>query len=186
MIDAPGIYPIKAELYHKDPVVTPSLSSSVGWELAFRTARQAYMAHPRINPNFEPEARDIFDLGKAAHALLLGDDVQFTVINVENKAGDTVTDYKTKAAKEARDGARASGRIPVLAPQWEEVQLMVKAARAQLVHHEDGQAFERGKPEMMLVWFEGEGEDRIACRCLLDWLHDEPGNIFYYYKSGKA
>src|SRR3990167_1259095 len=82
--------------YIKDPAPQPSLSASLAHVLLTRSPKHAWLAHPRLNPAWEPdesEARQ--DIGTIVHALLLeGDASRVVVIEAE--------DYRTKAAKEAR------------------------------------------------------------------------------------
>ena len=139
-ITEPGVYDIPAEIYHADPCPEPSLSSSVATALIDRSPRHAWQAHPRLNPVHEPDNRQDFDLGKAAHALLLeGRDVAEIV---------DAADYRTKAAREARDAAYAAGKTPLLAHQWQDVEAMIKAAIAQLAAHTDSDGiFEIGRAE---------------------------------------
>ena len=85
-------------------------------------------------------------------------------------------DYRTTAAKEARDAAYQAGHIPLLAARWADVQSMVACARTQLAAHTDGGAdmFTNGQPEQTLIW----KEDDVWCRARLDWLR--PGAIDDY------
>lgn len=171
ILSAPGIYAISAAAYHADPCPTPSLSRSVGKVLLSKSPRHAWHAHPRLNPDWQPDDDTKFDVGKAAHDLLLRGEGDIDVIDADS--------WRTKAAKEARDVSLAGGRLPILATKWAHVQAMVRAGRAQLDVHEDAaDAFTDGRPEMTLVWREGE----TWCRIRLDWLPDK-GSTFYDFKS---
>lgn len=171
MIDKPDVYQLSAAAYFADPCPTPSLSASIGKLLLGRSPRHAWTAHPRLNPAWQPDDDSKFDIGKAAHDLLLRGEGDIDVIAAD--------DYRTKAAKEARDASLASGRLPVLASRWPHVRAMVAAARAQLAAHEDADdAFTEGRPEMTLAWL----EDKTWCRARLDWL-PHAGNAFYDYKT---
>lgn len=173
-IDQPGVYEISAEDYHADPCPAPSLSSSMAKIIYNRTPLHAWKAHPRLNPNFEADTADKFDMGSAAHALILGDPKHFEIIDA--------ADWRTKEAKAARDAARAAGKIPLLTEQWDRVNTMVTFGLTQLAHHGDARgAFTKGKPEQTLIW----QEDGIWCRARLDWL-PESGSIFHDYKSTDA
>lgn len=174
MIDKPGIYDIPAEAYHADPCPAPSLSSSIAKLLVEKSPRHAKLAHPRLNPNYAPKNRTIFDIGSAAHAMVLGDERRFVIVDAD--------DWKTKAAQAERAAAYAAGKIPLLPHQWEECRAMALAARAQLdASEEDADAFTNGKPEQTLIW----QEDGIWCRIRLDWL--TPGsNVFRDYKTTGA
>jgi len=158
MITEPGIYPdISADDYNADPCPEPSLSRSVLVTLMERSPRHAWLQHPRLNPSHEPVNKTAFDLGQAAHALLLqGEDV-VTVIEAEN--------YKTKAAQEARDAARAAGKVPLLPDQAAEVKAMVNSARAQLQRHPDGRDAFTGTPEVTLACQDAEFGFWCRIRC---------------------
>lgn len=161
------------EQYQADPSKVPSLTASIAHLLLTRTPRHAWLAHPRLNPRWAPDHAEKFDLGEAAHTLLCGDERAIQVIEAE--------DWRTKAAKEQREVARADGKIPMLAHQHACAERMVKSARAQLAQHEDGQRWfvERaGEAEQTLVWQEGD----VWCRIRPDWIpHD--GNLFPDYKT---
>lgn len=173
-IDKPGIYEMSSDDYHSDPCPQPSLSSSICKLLINATPQHAWDEHPRLNPNHEHEEAEKFDLGNAAHSLMLSDPKAFAIIDA--------TDWRTKEAKEKRDKARADGKIPMLAHQWERVQHMVDVGRLQLLNHDDAKdAFANGKPEQTLIWQEGE----VWCRARLDWLPNE-GHVFDDYKSSET
>jgi hypothetical protein len=174
-IDKPGIYDLSDDLYHSDPVIEPSLSSSIGKILLTQTPLHAKLAHPRLNPDWKSDQDSKFDIGSAAHDWLLrgADKMQ------EVKADD----WRTKAAKEQRDSARASGLIPLLSKDIARVKTMVEAVQAQLENHrEASDAFKKGMPEQTLIWQEEIGDVRIWCRAKVDWLPDD-GGFLYDYKT---
>lgn len=147
-------------VYHADPAPEPSLSSSVANVLLERSARHAWIAHPRLNPDHEAVTKTIYDIGHAAHALALEGRNGVTVIEAPN--------YKTKAAQEARKAAYNAGSIPLLEDQWDDVQAMARVARLQLDDHEEAAGFldpAFGRSELTLIWREGE----VWCRCRPDW-----------------
>jgi len=159
-IDKPGIYDISADAYHADPVIEPSLSSSIAHVLLSSSPSHAWQEHPRLNPAFEAEDEPKFDLGTAAHGLILQGDSGVTVIEAD--------DWRTKAAREARDAARAAGKTPLLAKHWDDVEQMADAVERQLDAFRDPpRPLSDGLPERTLVWREGS----IWCRVRLDWLY---------------
>jgi hypothetical protein len=171
-VSGPGIYSsIEAADYHADPCPEPSLSKSIAWIMTEQSAAHARLAHPRLNPQHEEENRQSFDLGTAAHAMLLESEQSFVIIGADN--------FRTKAAQEARDAAYAEGKTPLLESQHEELQTMVAAARQQLPPG----VFEGGRSEETLVWREGDA----WCRARLDYTPDADG-VFWDYKttSGSA
>lgn len=176
IIDKPGIYDISEDVYHGDPCATPSFSSSFLKELLAKSPLHAFYKHPRLNTAFVPENKKAFDLGKAAHAALLGEGGEVVEVNFN--------DYRTKAAREARDEAYAEGKTPLLSYQARNVEAMVKSARRQLSYNEDGAYFlEAGHSEQSAFW----QEDGVWCRARYDRI---PLNrrFIYDYKttSGSA
>jgi hypothetical protein len=178
MITAPGIYAdIPRAAYHADPCVEPSLSASLIKKLCLESAAHAHYAHPRLNPAAVEENGEHFDIGTAAHALLLEGSKAIAVIDAK--------DYRTNAAKEARDLAYAADLTPLLVARWTDVQAMVAAARVQLARHTDGGAamFTDGRPEQTLIW----QEEDVWCRARLDWLREGmPGPSIDDYKTTSA
>lgn len=171
-ISKPGVYDISEPVYHADPCPAPSASSTILKIVLRRTPRHAWTAHPRLNPRWKPDNRTTFNLGGAAHKLVLGDRHKELVI-VE------AADWRGKEAKIERDEAYAANKTPLLHAQYETVVEMAAAAHAQLEVHEDASAaYTDGTPEQTLIW----QEDDFWLRMRLDWLPNaEP--VFYDYKS---
>jgi hypothetical protein len=152
-----GFHVMPAARYHSDPAMEPSLSSSVAQVLLRESPRKAWYSHPRLNPNYREEHDSKFDLGTCAHAVLLENDASRIVI-VE------ADDWRTKAAKEQRDAARADGKTPLLARHYEDVRRMVDAALAFLANSEISEYWFDSEPEMTGIWQEGQ----IWLRCRFD------------------
>ena len=169
MIDKPGIYENIPETdYHADPCPQPSLSSSVARVLLSYSPRHAWHAHPRLNPNFEPEQSKRFDLGTTVHTIILrrGRDI----VEVE------APDFRTKGAQAMRDQAYADGKTPVLTKDLKTAKAMAESALVQLrgVHGAEKFFLEgAGRAETTLAWQEGP----VWCRSRLDWLPNEAGQI---------
>jgi hypothetical protein len=161
IIDAPGIYDLPAADYHADPCPEPSLSSSIAKVICLESARHAWAQHQRLNPHYVRAEKDHFDLGTAVHAVLLEGVDQVVVVDA--------ADWRTNRAKEARDAARAEGKIPLLPPVHHKVLAMVEAAQWQLAEHatvDNGAMFRGGQAEQTLVWREGP----TWCRARLDYV----------------
>ena len=177
-ITKPGVYRLDEAAYHADPCAKPSLSSTIANVLLKRSPRHAWHAHPRLNPGFEAKESQQFDLGSAAHALMLKGRNAVIVVDAD--------DWRTKDARKMRDEARAAGRIPLLPQQWADVQAMTDAATAQLEAHHD-EAVRRafalssgGRSELTLIWREGAAWYRARP----DWLPSAGmGEIVYDYKT---
>jgi hypothetical protein len=96
-ITTPGIYKMRAAEYHADPCLEPSLSSTIARVLCDSAPAHAQHAHPRLNLQNVEEEAEHFDIGTAAHAILLEGEAAVTVIDAK--------DWRTNAAKDARDAA---------------------------------------------------------------------------------
>jgi hypothetical protein len=158
-----GFSEATASAYHQDQFgITPTLSATIARILCSQTPAHAYAAHPRLNPDYQRQDDEKFDIGNAVHSLLLeGDDKAF-VIHADS--------WRTKDAKESRDEARAHGKVPLLVGQYESVLAMLEAVRAQIALLDVAPApFTAGKPEQTLTW----EENGVACRARVDWLHDD-------------
>jgi PDDEXK-like domain of unknown function (DUF3799) len=174
----PGIHTIPASLYHADPCDSPSLSNSIIKTLLTKSPHHAWLKHPRLNPQYQPQEDSKFDLGSAAHSLLLEGYDCCQVIDAE--------DWRTKDAKAARDRARASGLIPMLHHQYAEAVLMVEVARNYVARSVLGNIFMDGKPEQTLVWREDMAQSSVWCRGRLDWLTTDHSMILDYKTTSVA
>jgi PDDEXK-like uncharacterized protein DUF3799 len=160
-----GIFTLPSEAYHSDPCDQPSLSAGIAHILCSQSPLHAWTAHPKLNPDFVREEKERWDVGTAAHALLLESRSVEDVVEVVH-----ANDWRTNAAKAARDEARAAGKIPLLERTVENVIAMLLAARQQLdAVTADPPLLGDGKPEQTLIWQEGD----VTCRALADWLHDD-------------
>jgi hypothetical protein len=159
---------LQATRYHADDVGTgPSLSSSIANVLLTRSPLHAWTNHPKLNPNYQKRDDEKFDVGTIAHALLLEG---VSVVDVCD-----FPDWRTNAAKEARELSRSHGRIPLLGKQYDDVMGMVNAVALQLQAFGPPVPLTGGKPEQTLVWT--DPTHGVACRARIDWLHDDYSTI---------
>lgn len=110
-------------------------------------------------------AKRIFEFGRAAHQLVLGEGAEIAVLEHSS--------YRTKAAQEEAEKARAAGATPLLEREWEQVEAMAEAIRQDPLA---GPLFTpgRGVAERALFWT--DGPTGIERRALLDWtLHRDTG-----------
>jgi len=166
-----GVYPLTADAYYADqldgqtsPEIT--LNATVCKLLINESALHAWTHHPRLNPDYRETIDTKFDLGTVAHEVFLLD-------NAEHVRVVDADDWRTKAAREARDQAHADGNVPLLGHEWKRVNTMLDALRDHLATiHADPPLFAAaGKPEQTLIW-----QDRgVWCRARMDWLHDSLG-----------
>lgn len=180
-ITAPGINKISHEAYHADPCPDPSLSNGTIINLLSSPAK-AWWNHPRLNPEYQTIDQDDakFDQGKAAHALFLegGKDVE-VIGGFDN--------WKKNDAKELREVARCSGKIPILTKQFDELSAMTESAREQMNDCSDipdGLNLETdGEAEMSCFWQEKNG---VWCRTRPDWISHDRKLIIDYKTTGTS
>lgn len=169
----PGIYQgIPSATYHADPCDAPSLSNSLAKIILMQSPAHAWQAHPKLNPAAEKEEKTAFDLGSAAHALLLEGDDRMTVINADS--------YRTKLAQELRDAAREAGKFPILEKDYDAVYEMANVAHDAIRRCDDlgGLTLKHGNAEQTIIWTDGG----IYCRARPDWL-SEDRKVMLDYKS---
>jgi len=125
----PGIHQgIPSATYHADCADEPSLSSSIAKLLLERPPYWAWAAHPKLNPEWKPaEPKAAFDIGSAAHALLLEEGAGIEMVEADN--------WLTKAAKEQRDALRAQGITPILTKDFERTMEMAMVANKFLMEY---------------------------------------------------
>lgn len=106
----PGLYAMPAAQYHADPCPAPSLSSSTLIRVLDQSPAHAYAYHPKLGALRDDSDRKT-DIGSAVHRLVLQAGQQVEVIAADS--------YRSKAVQEARQLAEASGKIPILADDYE-------------------------------------------------------------------
>src|SRR5574341_1408461 len=148
-VNAAGIFAdISLRDYVRDALVPsgPSFSASLAHVLLTKSPRHAWIAHPRLNPAWQPEATEQTEFGTIAHALLLERD-ESRVVVVD------AADWRTNAAKEQRARARAEGKFPILAEKFATVRAMVTEGLAAIGRSSEmARVFADGEPERTLVW----------------------------------
>ena len=142
VITEPGVYDIPEADYHADPVPGGSLSSTGIRKLLDCPARFDW---DRRNP---PQPTAAMELGTAAHRLVLGTGAELAVIDAP--------DWRTKAAKESADEARAAGKLPLLTHEHAQVLDMAAALRG---HPHAGPLLtgDGGQSEQSLFWVGTDG-----------------------------
>lgn len=152
----PGVYDDMTDAdYHADPVPGGSLSAS-GARRLLPPSCPALFKHELDRGR--PPKRE-FDLGHAAHALILGTGLDIVVVDAK--------DWKCTTARDERDAAYGEGKVPLLAAEYETVRAMAAALKA---HPIAGRIFnpDRGKPEQSLFWQDQRA--KVWRRARLDWL----------------
>ena len=162
-ITAAGLYDdVPDAAYHADPLATPSLSSSIAKKIIAQSPRHAWFAHPKLNKALLDEVEKptpAMDAGTAAHKVILGKGREIKEIVAD--------DFRTKAAQQARDEARAAGLLPILSHRMAGVHLQREAFFDQIQGTEVGDLFNEGAGEVTGVWQDLED---TWCRMRIDWL----------------
>jgi hypothetical protein len=150
-----------------------SLNSGLAHLLLTRSPAHCRIAHARLNPAWAPDDDPAYDLGTAAHAVLL-EGRRLAVI--------PFPDYRSKLAQAARDDAKARGDLPVLEHQAGNIASMVVTASAALTSCQDlGYAVADYLPERTILW----QQDGAWLRCRPDWLSADH-RVIVSYKTTRA
>ncbi|OBK92622.1 hypothetical protein A5646_03310 [Mycobacterium sp. 1245499.0] len=143
--------------YHADPALSAS-----GAKLLLPPSVPAKFKERRDNP---PEPKPHFDFGHLVHALVLGKGSELALVDA--------TDWRTKAARDARDAAHAEGRIPVLGDEYRMAVLMRGAIRE---HPVAADLFTDGEAEQSL--FATDPDTGMKLRARPDWMTTRDGRLW--------
>lgn len=150
----PGIYELTDDEYFGGPLARASLSSTGVRELLNCPAKFRYnQQHPR------PPKR-AFDIGHAAHQLVLGAGPELVLIPAD--------EWRTNAIKAEVAEARDEGKVPLKPADWIAVHGMAEALQK---HPHAPKLLSRGAPERALVWRDPATE--VLCRAKVDWLRPD-------------
>lgn len=149
-----GLLPdVSDDVYHGDQA---SLSSTGARKLLECPARFHYeQAHPQ-------KSTAVFDFGRLAHALVLGEGADIHVVDAP--------DWRTKAAQTARDEARAAGLLPVL---LSELDTATRLKNSVMRHPIARLLFDGGVAERSGYWQDEPTDIRLRFRP--DWLTELDG-----------
>jgi hypothetical protein len=176
MITKPGIYKIPESEYHADPCPEPSLSNSIAKVIESQSPFHAWLKHPRLNPEYREFHKTEFDMGSAAHNLLLEPkNSKVAVLEFDS--------FRTKLAQQARDEAYSNGLIPVLEHKYVPVVKMRDVALKFIENSELAGIFDDGKAEQAVIWQEENG---VWCRALIDFLPNDHKIILDYKTTTNA
>ena len=136
VVTAPGLYEMDDDEYHADPLRLLGLESlSVSWSRKLLSPGSP--ARYRWDRDHPRESSAAFDLGHAAHALVLGVGAPLREVIADS--------WRTKAAQDARQAARAAGETPLLSAEMRQVEDM---ATALAEHPRVADLLAGGAPEM--------------------------------------
>ena len=166
----PGIYQLPAAQYHAGPCDTPELSQSLIKTLLSKSPLHAWVQHPKLNPQYKPYESERFDAGTAAHSILLEGEDDIVIVDAE--------DWRTKAAKEARESARQAGKTALLTRHYFAAKEMAVLAQEFIARTALAGIFEAGQAEQSALWIEPVGDWSIWCKARMDLK--APGVILDY------
>lgn len=155
MITASGVYDLSMKEYRGQPADALSMSSSDAIIL-----NESTPAHLKAAWEEESEDTKESDIGTLIHTLILEPhrkDSAIAIIDADS--------FQTKAAREARDEARAKGKIPMLPKHLEQAMGAVEAVR----HHPvASHLLNEGKAEQS--WFAKDAATGLYLKCRTDFF----------------
>lgn len=160
--------------YLADPCATPSLSSSIAHTIVARSPLHAWSEHPRFG-NQRSDPTTATAEGSLLHRFLLGKGANVAIIHAD--------DFRTKAAREERDQAIASGQLPMLARQYHAIAAAAETLRGKLAAFGIELA---GESEVAIEWSEPGEHGPVLCRGMMDHLIVERGAIYDIKKIRSA
>jgi hypothetical protein len=159
---------LSAKDYHADPCDVPSLTQSIANEMLTRSPWHAHRLHPKLGGKHRKPTIATDD-GSLLHAVLLGDDDAFVVVDVD--------DFRTKEARRTRDDAIEAGKVVIKKSDLTKV--MERAARIDNdLRREHGIVLGSMQRELTAVWSEqtdtlGHVPADVTCRARLDAFDGE-------------
>lgn len=155
--------------YHADPCPVPALSKSVAHTMVTKSPAHARAEHPRFG-GAPGERSDATDEGEIVHRILLGEGPEIVCVDA--------LEFRSNAAKAARDEALAAGKIPLTRPKYSS--LMIRVERIQARCDELGFHF-NGRSEIPVMW----RDNGVICRSLFDHLEPD-GRLLEVKKTRSA
>lgn len=146
---------VEAALHEAAYFADPALSASGAKRLLPPSCPALY----RYDRDHGQAPRPEFDFGHAAHSLVLGVGADTHVVDA--------ADWRTKAAQQARDEARAAGLVPLLRADADRVTAMADAIRS---HPIAGPLFTpgTGTPEQSVFW--DDAATGVPRKARIDWV----------------
>lgn len=156
LITKPGVYTdVSPERYHGQLTPTPSMSAGMAHALD-RTCPAKMVHESYLNPDYEPPTAKHFDIGSAAHLIVLEPEQLRHRIHEVRYAN-----YQKEQAQVQRDHARHMGKIPLLTRELAKVQ----AIRERLLSHPlTAKAFIGGRAEQTVVARDPKKGVWLKCR----------------------
>lgn len=107
------------------------------------------------------EYRDVWDFGKVVHRIVLGKGEEFAAIDADS--------FRTKAAQQDRDAARAEGKVPLLTADLAQA----KACAASVLAHPIAAALFTAPGESEVSTFWTDRETGVMRRARFDYLPEK-------------
>ncbi len=170
-----GVYQIDASQYHADPAQEPSLSSTIAKILIKETPLHAWTASPRLNPDFVPVEKKQFDIGRAAHRVVLGVGDDFEAIPAGILASNGAA--STKEAKAFIEDCRARGVTPLKESEVDAIGTIARKVHDRLSGM--GIVLHSERSEMAAI----AQVDGVWCRCMVDNAPADPRLPLYDLKT---
>jgi len=157
------ILKVTPEQYLADPCKTPSLNATTAHAIVGESPLHGFTQHPRLGGNpYGGAGTKAMNDGQLIHSLLLRKGKELAIIDAP--------DFRTNAARDARDQAFAEGKLPVLQHHYAQKAAIAEKLRERC--EELGYVFD-GQAELAIE-FE---EDGVLCRAMLDHANVADGRI---------
>lgn len=174
-VTKPGRYEMSNDTYHADPVAAGSLSVSSSKYLLPPYCPAIFKAR---QDNKISEKNTIFDIGHAAHSLVLNDPQ--TIVRIEADS------WRGKLAQQCRDEAYEQGHIPLLAADHDDVLAMHAVFKT---HRIASELIKPGSGRAEQSFFSLDQATNVWLRARVDWIvdhYDEQGRLTIVdYKTTK-
>jgi hypothetical protein len=154
----PGFYEMSAQAYHQQAGIdVPALTYSCAKRLLQQSPWHAWHKHPKLG-NKQCESTDAMAYGTACHAVILGMAEQCLEIL-------PFDDFRTKAAKDARDTAANAGKCPILQCKMTPINQLAEAFARQVRASDAADFYAAGHQSELAAIFETDG---VVCQSLFD------------------
>ena len=160
--------------YHSNPLPYPALTQSINKVLVSEDQTPAHAKHKMDGGWSEPTPQ--MEEGTVWHAIVQGRGHELDVIEsgeVTNKNGDPVCDFKSDAAKERQQQARAQGKVAVFREKYDRIAEAARSVRHAIEAQYRLSFSEDCLFEKAFAWREEAANGVIVgCRCKTDIIVD--------------